>query len=353
MSLIPSILAEFLLPGALHSVEPQRGGHINDSFRITTDSGLDSRDYLLQRLNPAVFADAHAVMANIQVVTAHLAGALLRSGVSSPERRSPQLVPTRSGAPFVEDVHGGIWRLWRYIEGTRSGDRAESVADAREAGRAFGRFHVLMSDCRTPLAETIAGFHDTRARFTALQDVVAADPAGRLASAAAEVGAILSRREEAEQLEVLRETGELPTRVVHNDAKIANVLFDQKSGDALCVVDLDTVMPGLVLHDFGDLLRSVATSAAEDEPDVRRVAVRSHYLDAAREGYLKEAGGLLTDREVQLLPAAGRVIALEQAARFLTDFLSGDTYYRTSRPYQNLDRARAQYAIYEGLSVLR
>jgi len=157
---------------------------------------------------------------------------------------------------------------------------------------------------------------------------------------------------EAEQLEVLRDAGRLEPRAVHNDAKIANVLFDKKSGASLCLIDLDTVMPGLVLHDFGDLVRSIATNAAEDEPDVRRVAVRSHYIEAAMEGYLSEAERFLTPVERQHLPMAGRVIALEQAARFLTDFLQGDIYYPVTRPNQTLDRTRTQYAVYEGLSVI-
>jgi Ser/Thr protein kinase RdoA (MazF antagonist) len=202
------------------------------------------------------------------------------------------------------------------------------------------------------LAETIPGFHDTRARMEALQAAVAEDPVNRLEMASREVGAILSRRAEAEQLEVLRDAGRILPRVVHNDAKISNVMFDKKSGVPLCLIDLDTVMPGLVLHDFGDLVRSIATNAAEDEPDVRRVAVRSHYIEAAMEGYLSEAEKFLTPVERQHLPMAGRVIALEQAARFLTDFLQGDVYYPVTRPNQNLDRARAQYAVYEGLSVI-
>ncbi|MCL4864363.1 MAG: phosphotransferase [Gemmatimonadales bacterium] len=352
MSLIPSILSEFALPGEVHSVERHEGGHINDSFRVVSGAGLAERTYLLQRLNLEVFPDPEAVMSNFQIVTAHLAGAVRRRGLSQPERRVPQLVPTRGGGVVMRDAQGGVWRLLQFIEGTRSTRRAESIEDARGAGRAVGQFQALLADLSTPLAETIPGFHDTRARMDALQQAVAEDPFNRLALVSREVGAILSRREEAERLEVLREAGRLETRVVHNDAKIANVLFDKRTGAPLCMVDLDTVMPGLVLHDFGDLVRSIATNAAEDEPDVRRVAVRSHYIEAAMEGYLQEAGSFLTPVEKQHLGLAGRVIALEQAARFLTDFLEGDHYYQTTRPNQNLDRARAQYAVYEGLSVL-
>lgn len=352
MSLIPSILSEFALPGEVHSVERHEGGHINDSFRVVSGAGLAERTYLLQRLNLEVFPDPEAVMSNFQIVTAHLAGAVRRRGLSQPERRVPQLVPTRGGGVVMRDAQGGVWRLLQFIEGTRSTRRAESIEDARGAGRAVGQFQALLADLSTPLAETIPGFHDTRARMDALQQAVAEDPVNRLALVSREVGAILARREEAERLEVLREAGRLETRVVHNDAKIANVLFDKRTGAPLCMVDLDTVMPGLVLHDFGDLVRSIATNAAEDEPDVRRVAVRSHYIEAAMEGYLQEAGSFLTPVEKQHLGLAGRVIALEQAARFLTDFLEGDHYYQTTRPNQNLDRARAQYAVYEGLSVL-
>lgn len=353
MSLIPSILTGFMLPGALRAVERQEGGLIHDSFRVVAGSGLEERSYLLQRINPTVFPDPAAVMANIQVVTAHLSGAVRRRGLSDPERRVPQLVPTREGGITVRDAQGGVWRLIRFIAGTRSGTRAESAADAKEAGRAIGRFQAMLADLQTPLAITIPGFHDTRARMDALQAAVADNPANRLALANHEVGTVLSRRAEAERFETLRESGDLPVRVVHNDAKIANVLFDVRSGEAICVVDLDTVMPGLALHDLGDLVRSVATNAAEDEPDVRRVAVRSHYVEAAIAGYLAEAGAMLTAVEREHLNHAGRVIALEQAARFLTDFLEGDRYYPVTRPNQNLDRTRVQIAIYEGLSVLR
>lgn len=352
MSLIPSILTGFMLPGALRAVERHEGGHIHDSFKVVAGSGLEERSYLLQRINTVVFPDPAAVMANIQIVTAHLSGAIRRSGLPEPERRIPQLVPNREGGITVKDAKGGVWRLIRFIEGIRASTRAESVSDAKEAGRAIGRFQSMLADLDVPLAVTIPGFHDTRARMAALQTAVADDPANRLALAGHEVGAILSRREEAERFEVLREAGEFPVRVVHNDAKIANILFDVRSGEGICVVDLDTVMPGLALHDLGDLVRSVATNAAEDEPDVRRVAVRSHYVEAAIAGYLAEAGAMLTPAERQHLGMSGRIITLEQAARFLTDFLEGDLYYKVTRPNQNLDRARVQFAIYEGLSVL-
>ncbi|MDP9143971.1 MAG: phosphotransferase, partial [Actinomycetota bacterium] len=197
MSLIPSILTGFMLPGELRAVERQEGGHIHDSFRIVAGSGLEERSYLLQRINPAVFPDPDAVMANMQVVTAHLSGAVRRRGLPDAERRVPQLVPTREGGITVRDAQGGVWRLIRFIDGTRSSTRAESVSDAKEAGRAIGRFQSMLADLQTPLSETIAGFHDTRARMDALQAAVAADSAGRLGVASQEVGAILSRREEA------------------------------------------------------------------------------------------------------------------------------------------------------------
>lgn len=353
MSLIPSIVSEFVIPGALRAVERQEGGHIHDSFRVVAGSGLEEQSYLLQRLNPQVFPDLEGLMANLQAVTAHLSLAVRRLGLRQPERRVPQLVPNREGGILVRDAQGGFWRMLRFIGGSRASPRAESVADAREAGRAVGRFQAMVADLATPLVEVIPGFHDTRARMDALQAAVAADPAQRAATASREVGAILSRRAEAEQFEVLGDAGEMPLRVVHNDAKIANVLFDQRSGEALCLVDLDTVMPGLALHDLGDLVRSVATNAPEDEPDVRRVAVRSHYVEAVTAGYLETMGPLLTPAEHHHLHMAGRVIGLEQAARFLTDYLEGDRYYPVTRPEQNLDRARAQFAIYEGLAVLR
>lgn len=349
MSLIPSILQEFLLPGDVHTVARHGTGHINDSFRVVVGTGPAERSYLLQRLNPGVFADPRAVMANVQAVTGHLSGGLVRRGLGPPDRRVPQLVTARDGSALVRDAHGGVWRLLKFIEGTRTVERAENLKQAREAGRAFGLFHRLMADFDGELAEVIPGFHDTPGRLAALEAAADDDAIGRLAEVHGDVKRILAAREGAGRLEALRAAGVLPRRVAHHDAKIGNVLFDAATGAGLCVVDLDTVMYGTILYDVGDLIRSVAAAAAEDEPDPSRVTVRPSYVDAAVDGYFNEVGELLTPVERANLHLAGWIITLEQAARFLTDYLSGDNYYPVTRPNHNLDRARVQLRIWEGL----
>ncbi len=350
MSLIPAILPEFLIPGDVQSVSRHGTGHINDTFRVVVTSGLGDRSYLLQRLNPSVFSDALAVMTNLQAVTAHLNGVVLSRAMRNPERRVLQLVPARDGNAYVRDARGGVWRLLKFIEGTRTLEFAETVEQATQAGRAFGRFHVMMHDLDRELIEVLPGFHDTPARLAALEHAATEDAIGRLAEVRREVDQILGAREEGGQIQALRIQGALPTRVAHNDAKIGNVLFDEKTGEGLCVVDLDTVMDGTVLYDVGDLTRSVATAVAEDEPNADLVKVRTEFVDAMLRGYVQETDGFLTPGEKANLHLAGRVISLEQAARFLTDFLQGDNYYPVTRANHNLDRARVQLKIWEGLA---
>jgi Ser/Thr protein kinase RdoA (MazF antagonist) len=237
-----------------------------------------------------------------------------------------------------------------YVEGTVTREAAAAPGEAYEAARAFGRFQRLLGGYDGPrLHETIPGFHDTPARLAALERAAEDDVAGRRAGCRAELDAMLGRRGLARALLAARGRGDAPERVVHNDAKMANVLLDARTGEGVCVVDLDTVMPGLSLYDFGDLARSAASAAAEDETDLARVAVRAETFAALAAGFLDGAGGLLSAGERALLVTAAQVITYEQAARFLTDYLGGDRYYRVSpeRPRHNLERARAQLALLE------
>jgi Ser/Thr protein kinase RdoA (MazF antagonist) len=222
---------------------------------------------------------------------------------------------------------------------------------AREAARAFGAFVRLLVDCPgASLHETIPGFHDTARRIAALEDAARRDPCGRAGEARDDIAYVLAERAIAGVLPPLVTAGEIPVRVVHNDAKITNVLFDERTGAAVCVIDLDTVMPGLVLHDFGDMVRSMASPTDEDDPDPGRVDARPDFVVALAEGFLAEAGSALTPVERRSLVLAGRLIVLEQAARFLCDYLDGDRYYHVARPGHNLDRTRAQLALYRSLT---
>jgi aminoglycoside phosphotransferase (APT) family kinase protein len=348
------VLARFAVEGTLASLTPDPRGLINRSWLAALDAPGGPRRYLLQRINRHVFQRPDQVVENAVRVTRHLRARLAREGARDPERRVLEFVPTRDGAFSHVDGEGETWRLVRWIEGTRSSERATSAASAREAARAFGLFLRQLGDLPPPrLFETIPAFHDTPARLAALERVAGRDPAGRLASCRAELAALLERRALASALALRLAKGELAERPVHNDAKLANVLFDQATGEALAVVDLDTVMPGLALHDFGDLARSAVSDSAEDEVDLDKVAVRVPVFQALASGFAEGAGDCLSPTELSLLATAAEVVTYEQAARFLTDHLAGDPYYRIERPGHNLDRARAQLRLLDRLELAR
>ena len=337
----------FRLPGVPAVTGLLPGGLIHRSWLVEA-GGVR---FVLQRLNRGVFRDLDAVMSNIAIVTRHVAARLEANGDGDAERRSLTLVEVKGGGEWVEDEAGDAWRCTLYVEGSASRLTADSHDDAYEAGRAFGEFTHLMADLRTPLAVTIPGFHDTAARLTTLRSAVAADRARRVAGVAPELEVFSEHTSLAHILPELLASNALPLRVAHNDAKIANVLFDAASGRAWGVLDLDTVMPGTALHDVGDLIRSSVGSAAEDEADARRMTVRPAMFRKLVQGYLNGAGPVFTAAERALIVTAGRVITYEQAVRFLTDHLAGDVYYPIGRPGHNLDRARAQLALFLDLTA--
>ena len=304
-------------------------------------------------MNPRVFARPADVMENLAWVTRHLAARLRAEGIRDWQRHTLTLIPTLEGRDWLAGDDGAAWRMFEFQEGTLTRLTAATPDHARATGAAFGRFLALMADYDgPPLHETISGFHDTAARFQALERAVAGDRHGRAAGVAREIAELRSRQELSGTIPRLVDAGELPFRVVHNDAKIANVLFDADTGLARCVIDLDTVMVGSALHDFGDLVRSTVCPAAEDEPDLSRVRVVPDFYRAVQRGFLEAAGATLTPRERDLLPFAGKLITLEQAVRFLTDHLEGDSYYGAARPGHNLDRARVQLRLLEELERL-
>ena len=337
-----AVALRFALGGDVRSIMSLPGGHINDSYRIDLGGKDEGPSFLLQRLNPHVFPRPDHVMENVARVTRHIA----RQGGPT-----LTLMPTTDGRDWLVDGAGGVWRTFRWIPEAAMHTRAETAAACYTCGKAFGEFLRLVGSYDgTPLHETIQGFHDTERRFSQLDDAVQRAASSRLATAQAEVTALLDERSVAQVLPPKFASGELPTRVVHNDAKIANVLFDRSSDQALCVVDLDTVMPGSPLADFGDLVRSCASQAAEDERDTTRVWADPARFESLARGFLEGSRGLLSKPERELLVFAGRWITLEQAVRFLTDYLGGDRYYRVSYPDHNLVRARAQLALYRSLT---
>ena len=345
MGLIETDIARsFRLGGEITAIAPVPGGHINESYRVDVQAAAgEAHSFLLQRLNPDVFQRPDLVMENVARVTRHLTVAARAAGRPSPVAT---LVLTDHGADWLADAAGDVWRMLVFVPGAVVRERAESPADCAAAGRAFGEFLRLLADWEgPPLHETIPGFHDTRARLLRLDEAVRADSCGRVAGARSAIAAAAEHRALADVLPPLLANGEVPLRVTHNDAKLANVLLDARTGTPVCVVDLDTVMPGSALYDFGDLVRSTVSSTPEDEEDRSRVAVNLEFFAALARGYVGAAGAVLTPRERDLLVFAGQLITFEQAARFLTDHLAGDRYYRIARPGHNLSRARSQLAL--------
>ena len=322
------------------------GGHINDTYLIETSD----RTYILQRINDSVFTRPIELMENVALVTRHVRARLEAEGVADVDRRVLTLVPTPEGADFHVDPYGQVWRVFDFIGGATSHEVITSPAQAYKAAQAFGHFQQLLADYDGPrLHETIPRFHDTVKRYADFAAVVEADPHGRLADVRDDVDWLLAQEELAGSMLRLAAEGVLPERITHNDTKLSNVLLDDVTGEAMCVVDLDTVMPGLSLYDFADLCRSGATTVAEDARDASDLDVDVPMFQALSEGYLAGAGSALLPAERELLVLAGEVMTLEQAYRFLGDHLAGDTYYQISRPGQNLDRARTQIALVKAL----
>ena len=348
---LPRIFEQFALGGEILEIAPVSTGHINDTFssRVSTPTGV--RRYVHQRINHHVFHHPEQVMENIVRVTEHARRQITLEG-GDPQRQTLRLVPLRSGEMFYRTPAGDTWRTYFRIEGARTYEMPENPDQVYHAARAFGRFQRLLSTLPGErLHETILDFHHTPKRLAALLGVIEADACGRVTQARAEIGFILERQVDVSLAVDLMARGALPERVIHNDTKLNNVLIDDRSGEGICVLDLDTVMPGTVLYDFGDMVRAGAATAAEDEPDLAKVSLDLGNFERLASGYAETARDFLTPLEWDLLSQAGRLITLEQGIRFLTDFLQGDTYYRTHRPGQNLDRARTQLKLVAEMEV--
>lgn len=336
----------FGLRGVLVDARPVGNGHIHDTWVATYREGNTTRRYIHQRINRQVFPDPARLMRNIARVTTHVQQKVQADGQPDPERRALTLVPTVDRRTFWIDPDDGYWRVFHYIEGARVFEEPDSLARVRAAARAFAEFQCQLIDLPPPpLDEILPGFHDTPARLVALRKAVAKDPLQRADSARDLIHFIEDRASALGRYVSARAAGELPVRVTHNDTKLNNILFDVASGRGLCVIDLDTVMPGLAAYDFGDLVRTTVSPAPEDETDEARIIVRLDYFQALAEGYLGSAREYLTQAELNGMADAGWLITLETGMRFLTDFLEGDRYFKIHRSAHNLERARSQLAL--------
>ena len=338
------VTGHFCFRGTLVDVEPIHSGHINDSYAaVFRAPGEALHRYLLQRINHHVFRSPERLMQNIEGITEHVRSKVLAAG-GDPDREALTLVRTREGGVLHRTLNGEYWRAALYIEGAQTYDEARSAGQVYSAARAFGRFQKMVSDYPVEdLHETIPDFHHTPRRLEALLAAVRRDAQNRAHRAQAEIGFVEERAAETAVLVEAMEAGILPLRVTHNDTKFNNVMIDDATGEAVCIIDLDTVMPGLSVYDFGDAVRSGANSAAEDERDLSRAGFDLEVFADLAAGYLDAAGEFLTAPEIDYLPVSSRLMTLECGIRFLTDYLEGDRYFRIQRPDQNLDRCRTQF----------
>jgi hypothetical protein len=344
---LAAIAGHFKFEGRFVDVYPHPcGGHINDTYMVCFQTSGDTvRRYILQRINHHVFTYPERVMENIEAVTTYLREKIAAYG-GDPAREVLNLVAVTEGGNLHRAVDGSYWRAYHNIEGARTYNVVENLDQVYSAARAFGNFMRLLSDFPAErLHETIPGFHHTPKRFETFKEAVEQDVVGRAEAAATEIDFVMQRAEMVSTMIDLLERGELPARITHNDTKFNNVMIDDVTGEGVCVIDLDTVMPGLSLYDFGDAIRSGANPAAEDEQDLSKVIFDLAVFDRYAHGYLDATRESLTSTEVDHLPFSAIVMTLECGMRFLTDHLQGDTYFKIHQENHNLDRCRTQFKL--------
>ena len=332
-----AICNAFQLEGAAVSCVPYGSGHINATYLVKTDA---DHAYILQKINDSIFRDVAGLMENIQSVTAHL------SAQDPDPRHSLHLIPTKEGAAYLRGADGGYYRVYDFVTDSLGLDAPETDQDFYESAVAFGHFQQMLADFPAEKPhETIPHFHDTPSRYQAFHKALQADVKGRAKECQTEIAFALAHEQDAAYMMNLLAAGKLPLRVTHNDTKLNNVLLDKATRKALCVIDLDTVMPGLAANDFGDSIRFGANTGTEDEKDLRKTSLSLSRFEAFTKGFLAACGKALTPLEIETLPWGAKLMTLECGVRFLTDYLSGDTYFRIHRPEHNLDRTRTQFAL--------
>ncbi|MCK9420310.1 MAG: aminoglycoside phosphotransferase family protein [Nitrospirae bacterium] len=350
--MLTSIISQFSISGTFIKADRFGSGLINDTYLCEFREGGSVRKYILQRINTSVFTHPEQVMENVEIVTAHIMKRLLASGISDPASVTPALIHTRNERSFLRDEAGSYWRMFHFIE---SGAVADTVPDAKhayEVGRGLGRFQALVSDLSPDLLhDTLPGFHHTPLYLTQFDDALIANVKQRADEVKAEITVVSRRRALAPVLTTLMDSKQLPLRVVHNDPKVNNIMIHRETGEALCMLDLDTVKPGIVHFDFGDCVRSAANPAGENARDLESVNIDMTLFEAIAEGYLREAGVFLTKKELELLPQSVKVITFELGLRFLADYLRGDTYFKIAYPTHNLHRARVQFRLLESIEA--
>jgi Ser/Thr protein kinase RdoA (MazF antagonist) len=347
---LQEISKQFQIYGEILHAETFKIGHINETYSATYDQGGMRVRYIHQKINKTVFKNPPAVMQNVMRVTTHIRRGLEDQNARDITRRSLVVIPTRSGKSYYRNSDGEYWRTFVFVEGVQTFESVQSPEQALQAGRAFGEFQSLLVDLPGErLNETIPDFHNTRKRFTALQQALQKDHFNRAKEAKPEIQFALQREPVVDVILNAMAKRKIPERITHNDTKFNNVMLDTLTGEAKCVVDLDTVMPGCALYDFGDMVRTTTSPTLEDEQDLSQVKMQMPMFKTLAEGYLATAGRFLTKAEKSYIAFSGKLITFEIGIRFLTDYLSGDTYFRIHRPAHNLERCRTQFKLVESI----
>lgn len=343
---IEEAAGQFCIKGEPVECSRYGSGHINDTFLLSTkDNKGECSRYILQRMNTHVFKDPKGLMGNVSGVTTYLREQIQKSG-GNPDRETLTLVKTRDGLDYYVDSLGLWWRMYLFIDDATGYDVVENEEDFYQSAKAFGNFQRLLDKYPVErLTETIPDFHNTPKRFETFIKAVQEDVCGRREQVKEEIEFVMARKDEMPVVMDKLKSGEIPYRVTHNDTKLNNILLDNQTREALCVIDLDTIMPGTALFDFGDSIRFGANTAVEDEKDLRKVSLSLPLFEAYTKGFLEGCAGSLTETEIRMLPWGAKLMTLECGMRFLTDYLEGDTYFHIHRPEHNLDRARTQFAL--------
>lgn len=338
---LKEITMQFCLEGEVQSIEEYGNGHINATYLVQTTE----KKYIFQKINTNIFKDVDSLMENINGVTAYLTKQIKERG-GNPDRETLQVIPTREGKSYYRDGEGNCYRVYLFITEATSFDAVEKPEDFYASAVAFGNFQSLLADYPAEtLHETIPDFHNTPKRFRDFLKAVKEDVCGRAACVQEEINFVLAHEADMSVLTDMLAKKELPLRVTHNDTKLNNVMIDDATGKGICVIDLDTVMPGLSVNDFGDSIRFGANTAVEDETDLSKVSLSLELYELYAKGFLEGCKGSLTENELRMLPMGAKTMTLECGMRFLTDYLSGDTYFRIHREHHNLDRCRTQFAL--------
>ncbi len=344
-------LEQFALEGEPVSAVRYGSGHINDTCLVTVSGSAGENKYILQRINTRIFENPQELMENIVRVTDFLRDKIQKRG-GDPRRETLNVIPTKANESFYRDSKGECWRMYRFIDGAVSLDQVEKAEDLYQGGLAFGRFQQLLADFPAQtLHETIPDFHNTPKRLADFRRAVEEDICGLAAFVEPEIRFIMEREADTRVLMDMLAAGELPLRVTHNDTKLNNVMIDNQTGEGICVIDLDTVMPGLALNDYGDLIRFGASTAAEDERDLSRVSCDLTLAEACTRGFIEGCAGSLTKKELSMLPMGAKLMTLECGMRFLADYLQGDVYFKVHRKGHNLDRCRTQLKLVQDMEA--